>query len=171
MGAKPDKRKRSGRKHNKHKVIQKRQLVDTKKSENVEIEYLTSLPDNEYFNDVFAHFVPATETESPGNESAEESADEEEQVRTISAKKQRRLDRITVAQLKSSVLKPDVVDWVDVCAADPKLLVELKSYRNTVPVPIHWSQKRKYLSAKRGIIKKPFELPDFIKGNKNRINY
>ena len=33
----------------------------------------------------------------------------------------------------------------DVTAADPKLLVYLKAYRNTVPVPRHWSQKRKYL--------------------------
>jgi hypothetical protein len=28
---------------------------------------------------------------------------------------------------------------------DPKLLVYLKAYRNTVPVPRHWSQKRKFL--------------------------
>lgn len=33
----------------------------------------------------------------------------------------------------------------DATASDPKLLVFLKSYRNTVPVPRHWSQKRKYL--------------------------
>jgi Domain of unknown function (DUF382) len=33
----------------------------------------------------------------------------------------------------------------DVTAADPKLLVYLKSYRNTVPVPRHWCQKRKFL--------------------------
>lgn len=44
-------------------------------------------------------------------------------------------------------------------ASDPKLLVQLKAYRNTVPVPIHWSQKRKYLQGKRGIEKQPWELP------------
>lgn len=33
----------------------------------------------------------------------------------------------------------------DATAADPKLLVFLKSYRNTVPVPRHWCQKRKFL--------------------------
>ena len=38
----------------------------------------------------------------------------------------------------------------------------LKSYRNTVPVPRHWPQKRKYLQGKRGIEKPPFELPDYI---------
>jgi splicing factor 3B subunit 2 len=56
-----------------------------------------------------------------------------------------------------------MVDWVDVTADDPLLLVHLKAYRNTVPIPSHWSLKRKYLQAKRGVLKKPFELPDFIK--------
>lgn len=37
-----------------------------------------------------------------------------------------------------------------------------QSYRNTVPVPRHWCQKRKYLQGKRGIEKTPFELPEFI---------
>lgn len=50
----------------------------------------------------------------------------------------------------------------DIRARDPKLLVFLKAYRNTVPVPRHWSQKRKYLQGKRGIEKPPFELPSFI---------
>lgn len=35
----------------------------------------------------------------------------------------------------------------DVTAQDPRLLVYLKAYRNTVPVPRHWSQKRKFLQA------------------------
>ncbi|KAK2651192.1 hypothetical protein Ddye_018681 [Dipteronia dyeriana] len=60
----------------------------------------------------------------------------------------------------------------DAIAADPKLLVFLKAYRNTVPVPRYWCQKRKFLVAavttmepglgKRGIEKQPFQLPDFI---------
>ncbi|KAF9626080.1 hypothetical protein IFM89_030748 [Coptis chinensis] len=50
----------------------------------------------------------------------------------------------------------------DATAADPKLLVYLKSYRNSVPVPRHWSQKRKFLQGKCGIEKQPFQLPDFI---------
>ena len=48
-------------------------------------------------------------------------------------------------------------------ASDPKLLVQLKSYPNTVPVPVHWSQKKKYLQGKRGSEKVMFELPDYIK--------
>ncbi len=42
------------------------------------------------------------------------------------------------------------------------LLLPLQSYRNTVPVPRHWSQKRKYLQGKRGIEKPAFQLPSFI---------
>ena len=44
-----------------------------------------------------------------------------------------------------------------------RLLVHLKSIRNTVPVPRHWCFKRKYLQGKRGIEKPPFDLPEFIK--------
>merc|ERR1711874_895075 len=51
----------------------------------------------------------------------------------------------------------------DVTARDPRLLVHLKSTRNTVPVPRHWCFKRKYLQGKRGIEKPPFDLPEFIK--------
>ncbi|KAK2656065.1 hypothetical protein Ddye_009117 [Dipteronia dyeriana] len=50
----------------------------------------------------------------------------------------------------------------DAIAVDPKLLVFLKAYRNTVHVPRHWCQKRKFLQGKRGIEKQPFQLPDFI---------
>lgn len=59
--------------------------------------------------------------------------------------------------------RPDVVEMHDVTARDPKLLVQLKAHRNTVPVPRHWCFKRKYLQGKRGIEKPPFDLPDFIK--------
>lgn len=38
----------------------------------------------------------------------------------------------------------------------------MKSYRNTVPVPRHWCQKRKYLQGKRGVEKLPYQLPDYI---------
>lgn len=81
----------------------------------------------------------------------------------ISKKKMRKMKRMSIAELKQVARKPEVVEWVDVTAQDPALLVHLKSYRNTVPVPRHWSQKRKYLQNKRGIEKPPFDLPDFIK--------
>merc|ERR1711871_197431 len=42
------------------------------------------------------------------------------------------------------------------------MLISMKSCRNSVPVPRHWNQKRKYLQGKRGIERVPFALPDFI---------
>ncbi|KAJ3052802.1 hypothetical protein HK097_005640 [Rhizophlyctis rosea] len=102
------------------------------------------------------------DAEGAGADGAE-AMDEDESPESLSRKKQRKLQRLSVAELKQLVRKPEVVDWVDVTAADPKLLVNLKSYRNSVPVPVHWQQKRKYLQGKRGIEKPPFELPDFIK--------
>ena len=53
--------------------------------------------------------------------------------------------RLSVAELKQLVTRPDVVEMHDVTARDPRLLVHLKSTRNTVPVPRHWCFKRKYL--------------------------
>lgn len=81
----------------------------------------------------------------------------------ISKKKLKKQSRLTVAELKQIVERPDLVEMHDVTSMDPKLLVLLKSSRNTVAVPRHWSYKRKYLSGKRGIEKAPFELPEFIK--------
>jgi splicing factor 3B subunit 2 len=72
------------------------------------------------------------------------------------------MNRLTVAELKQLVDKPDVIEVHDVTANDPRLLVLLKAARNTVPVPKHWAQKRKYLQNKRGIEKPSFELPQYI---------
>jgi len=81
----------------------------------------------------------------------------------MSKRKLKKLSRLSVAELKQLVTRPDVVEMHDVTARDPRLLVHLKSTRNTVPVPRHWCFKRKYLQGKRGIEKPPFDLPDFIK--------
>lgn len=80
----------------------------------------------------------------------------------ISKKKRKLRDRLKIAELKQICSRPEVVEVWDVTATDPKILVFLKAYRNSVPVPRHWSQKRKYLQGKRGIEKPPFKLPDFI---------
>ncbi|EUB61189.1 Splicing factor 3B subunit 2 [Echinococcus granulosus] len=80
----------------------------------------------------------------------------------LSKKKLKLLNRPSVASLKQAAARPDVVEMWDVCAKDPLLLVYLKSYRNTVPVPKHWCAKRKYLQGKRGFEKPPFRLPEFI---------
>ncbi|XP_024916207.1 splicing factor 3B subunit 2 isoform X1 [Cynoglossus semilaevis] len=96
-----------------------------------------------------------------------DSDDSDEETRAdipkLSKKKLRRMNRLTVAELKQLVARPDVVEMHDVTAQEPKLLVHLKATRNTVPVPRHWCFKRKYLQGKRGIEKPPFELPEFIR--------
>jgi splicing factor 3B subunit 2 len=89
-------------------------------------------------------------------------ADSETEAKPLSKKKQRKMNRLTVAELKQLVKKPEVVEWTDVTAADPRLLLHLKSTRNTVPIPAHWSAKRDYLQGKRGIEKPPFQLPAYI---------
>lgn len=81
----------------------------------------------------------------------------------MSKRKLKKMTRLSVAELKQLVHRPDVVEMHDVTARDPKLLVQLKAHRNTVQVPRHWCFKRKYLQGKRGIEKPPFNLPDFIK--------
>ncbi len=89
--------------------------------------------------------------------------DESNPQKRLSKKKFKKLAQMTVAQLKQFAPRPEVVEWEDVTAKDPKLLVLLKSVRCSVPVPQHWSRKRKYLAGKRGYVKPPFELPQFIK--------
>ncbi|KAM6949338.1 splicing factor 3B subunit 2 [Aplochiton taeniatus] len=100
-------------------------------------------------------------------EEKRDSDDSDDEIRPdvpkLSKKKMRRMNRLTVAELKQLVARPDVVEMHDVTAQEPKLLVHLKATRNTVPVPRHWCFKRKYLQGKRGIEKPPFELPEFIK--------
>merc|ERR1711945_87072 len=67
-----------------------------------------------------------------------------------------------LAELKQKSSRPEIVEVWDPTSQDPLILIHLKTYRNSVPVPRHWSQKRKYLQGKRGIEKSPFKLPLFI---------
>ncbi|XP_057436058.1 uncharacterized protein LOC130728568 isoform X2 [Lotus japonicus] len=92
------------------------------------------------------------------SEDEEENDDELKKKGTSNKKKK----RMKIAELKHICSRPYVVEAWDATASDPKLLVFLKSYRNTVPVPRHWSQKRKFLQGERGVEKQPFQLPDFI---------
>ncbi|KAJ5665595.1 uncharacterized protein N7477_008043, partial [Penicillium maclennaniae] len=80
----------------------------------------------------------------------------------ISKKKRKELNKLSVAELKAMVRKPEIVEWTDTSASDPRLLIHIKAHRNVVPVPSHWSLKREYLSSKRGVEKAPFALPKFI---------
>ncbi|TRM61252.1 hypothetical protein BD626DRAFT_405869 [Schizophyllum amplum] len=148
----------------------------TRPADNANVEYVSEQLDDSVlgaFSDVFAKFRPPPETletvqSSKGeviysdDDMVSEGDSDAEEKKPLSKKKQRKLARLTVAELKQVVKKPEVVEWTDVTAADPRLLLHLKSYRNAVPIPIHWSAKRDYLQGKRGIEKPPFQLPSYI---------
>ncbi|KAL5355467.1 hypothetical protein BJX96DRAFT_141364 [Aspergillus floccosus] len=104
------------------------------------------------------------ETEKPEiyYDDDDEIPDEEESEPKLSKKKRKELSKLSVAELKAMVRRPEIVEWTDTSAPDPRLLVHIKAHRNVVPVPSHWSLKREYLSSKRGIEKPPFALPKFI---------
>lgn len=80
----------------------------------------------------------------------------------LSKKHMKQLTRMSVAELKQRVADPDLVEAHDVTASDPEFLLYLKGHSKTVPVPKHWSQKRKYLHGGRGREKPPYQLPEFI---------
>ncbi|KAI0683347.1 DUF382-domain-containing protein [Cytidiella melzeri] len=142
------------------------------------VEYVSEQLDGpalEAFSDVFARFqLPPESTTARDSENtkgeviysdddmASEGDSDTEEKKPLSKKKARKLNRLTVAELKQLVKKPEVVEWTDVTAADPRILLHLKSYRNSVPIPAHWSAKRDYLQGKRGIEKPPFQLPSYI---------
>ena len=151
--------------------------------EKVTVEYVSANYDADaasaLFADVFAKFASAevlTSDAAPAAEGGDEApaggggansggGAEEEAVaeeKELSKKQRKAMSRMTVAELKQMVAKPEVVEAHEVTAGDPKLLVYLKSYRNAVPVPRHWCHKRKYLQGKRGVEKKPWQLPEFI---------
>ncbi|KAL8739462.1 MAG: hypothetical protein Q9190_007737 [Brigantiaea leucoxantha] len=126
----------------------------------------------EMFKDVIGKFEPAEEdlsTKEPEKpevfyDDDDEIPDEDEErgEPRLSKKKRKEQNKLSVAELKAIVQKPEIVDWTDTSASDPRLLVHIKGYRNVVPVPSHWSLKREYLSSKRGVEKPAFSLPKFI---------
>lgn len=105
----------------------------------------------------------AAEKNADDDDDDQDEDDKKDDKDKISKRKFKKLTRLSVAELKQLVNRPDVVEMHDVTARDPKLLVQLKAHRNTVQVPRHWCFKRKYLQGKRGIEKPPFDLPAFIK--------
>ncbi|KAL4076462.1 hypothetical protein V8B97DRAFT_1921603, partial [Scleroderma yunnanense] len=147
--------------------------------ENVEyvIEQLDLLdPALEAFSDILAKFQVTPESAetkeihpskgeviySDDDMASDDGSDTEAASKPLSKKKRRKMGRLTISELKQLVSKPEAVEWTDPSAADPRLLLHLKTYRNTVTVPAHWSAKRDYLQGKRGIEKPPFQLPSYI---------
>lgn len=88
--------------------------------------------------------------------------DEDDGKPKLSKKQRKQMNKLSVAQLKSLVPRPELVEWTDVSSSNPQLLISIKGAKNVIPVPTHWSLKREYLSSKRGIEKPPFALPKFI---------
>ncbi|PBP23777.1 splicing factor 3B [Diplocarpon rosae] len=133
-------------------------------------------PNFEMFRDIMEKFRASTEDDEAGKaadpekgevfyDDDDEIPDEDEDAdkeAKLSKRKRKERDKLSVAELKALVPKPELVEWTDTSALDPRLLVQIKSYRNIVPVPSHWSLKREYLSSKRGVEKPPFALPKFI---------
>lgn len=140
-----------------------------------DIEITEDHPLYEQFRDVFARFQEA-DKEEPGlkdvekeevffdddNDNIQGEDEEEETTQRLSKKARKAANKLSIAELKAIVRKPEVVEWTDTSAHDPRLLVNIKSSRNVVPVPTHWSLKREYLSSKRGVEKPGFALPKFI---------
>jgi splicing factor 3B subunit 2 len=139
----------------------------------IDIDMLEEDPLFAQYKDILGNFgvkeseeSAATEPDKPQvyYEEDDEIPDEEEDLQKpkMSKKARKQLNKLSIAELKAIVKKPDLVEWTDADASDPRLLVAIKSARNVVPVPSHWALKREYLSSKRGIEKPPFALPKFI---------
>ncbi|KAL0398631.1 UNVERIFIED_CONTAM: Splicing factor 3B subunit [Sesamum radiatum] len=164
--------------------VSKENFDPQKAQELVEVEYVPEKAEldgvlDEEFRKVFEKFnftesavteendkkdgaAPDAAKKKADSDSEEEEQDTQQKEKGVSNKKKKLQRRMKIAELKQICTRPDVVEVWDATAADPKLLVYLKSYRNTVAVPRHWCQKRKFLQGKRGIEKQPFQLPDFI---------
>merc|ERR1719195_2130540 len=169
---------------------QEEEARDNEDTNDVEVEYIQEEleldpldPMYRTFSKIFANFKLVDPAEAKAMKEEEEARKHAEQFKKVpklledddmvedtetgepkmSKRKLKKLNRLSVAELKQLVARPDVVEMHDVTARDPRLLVHLKSTRNTVPVPRHWCFKRKYLQGKRGIEKPPFDLPDYIK--------
>lgn len=178
------KKKKQKKKDRASKKAQETTTTTQEPEEKVDIEYIgqdeaaISDPSLQEFAKVFEKFTRPENLvsgrtvdedeyyeEEEGTEtskSAPQSSSEPSEKPTLSKKARKRQKRLSIPLLKQLVKRPEVVEVHDVNSADPYFLVYLKSYRNCVPVPRHWSQKRKYLQGKRGIEKPPFQLPDFI---------
>lgn len=93
----------------------------------------------------------------------DENSPEPEQASDQKPRMKRSRTKFTIAELKSLVQRPDLVEACDVNSPDPLFLLTLKAVTPfSVPVPVHWSSKRKFMANKRGVDRVPYKLPDFI---------
>lgn len=171
--------KKTGDEHEKLRAKMLEMLSAAEKKEEDKPSEEVSIVNNELFQQyegVFERFNNKAEAalESNINEDAknkeqekpEEPVDDEtsdvEKHKPKNKKQLKKSNRMSVAQLKVLVDRPDLVESWDVTAPDPLLLMHLKAYKNTVEVPKNWVVKKKGLDQKRGFFKKTFKLPDYI---------
>ena len=146
--------------------------ADLLNAESLEDQYDLDNPLYEQYKEILQKFQQPTEEEAAKEEEKPEiyyeddeipdESDEEETAKKMSKKAWKKANKMSVAQLKAQVKKPELVEWTDVDSSDPPLLLAIKASKNIIPVPGHWSLKREYLSSKRGIEKPAFALPKFI---------
>ena len=173
---KNDKQVKDEKKHLSEQAIELNKLLT---EENIEIEYVDETSESKIhseFKHVFDYFLQPKkpkknldyddELSFSDNNSQDLNPNKENEPKVnmnkLSKKKKKLLKRIKISDLKQIAPRPEVVEAWDATSNDPILLVNLKSQRNSVPVPKHWSQKRKFLQNKRGVLKQPFKLPGFI---------
>ncbi|CEM37361.1 unnamed protein product [Vitrella brassicaformis CCMP3155] len=160
------------------------QQEEVDREDDVEIEYVAQPledPEFEEFKEVFEKFKIVEKDETGGDEEGEEGdqlaegksklatgdeededEDEDAENQKMSKKQLKALKRPSVSALKQTTHRPEVVEFWDTTSPDPRLLVFLKSLRNTIEVPRHWSQKRKYMAGKKGVEKNHYELPQWL---------
>jgi len=128
------------------------------------------------FKEVFERFNKKIETEEDNRTEKKDNVDNNQEIKNEgyndsienefnlpkNKKQLKRMNRMSFAQLKVLVNRPDLVEAWDITASDPLLLLHLKGYKNTVEFPKNWVIKKKGLDLKRAYFKKTFKLPDFI---------
>ncbi|ODV79604.1 DUF382-domain-containing protein [Suhomyces tanzawaensis NRRL Y-17324] len=130
----------------------------------------------EQFSQVFDRFKNSTEepdepskqkdevfSEQESYSASDSDSDYEDETKPLSKRQLRLQNKVSLAYLKASTNRPQLVDWHDVDARDPFMLVAMKSQPNAIQVPDHWTAKREYLSGRKGMDRMPFELPKFIR--------
>ncbi|CAI7788556.1 unnamed protein product [Closterium sp. NIES-54] len=181
------KQKKKSKAANKGTVKEMEEEVEDEKPKpvlaGVQVEYVTEKPEieGEGFEDFLKIFEKFATVEEPKEEEKEDEEkgekkkkadsddedddeEEEDKEKGVSNKERKMKNRMKVGELKQICARPEVVEVWDPTASDPRLLVFLKAYRNTVPVPRHWSQKRKYLQGSRYLLCTNLDLPSVTPG-------
>jgi splicing factor 3B subunit 2 len=128
--------------------------VKVEEEEEFEIEYVAApVFQNEEEASMFEDIKEIVDHFSMNQQEEEQVPEKSETLEEVKeeklSKKKRKLQkRLPIAVLKQLVERPDLVEIHDTSAADPFILLHLKSMRNTVPIPRHWSQKKKYLQVR-----------------------